>query len=1090
MRNLIPTLLTVLTLLITVPGMSLAQSEGDFRSVAKGDWSAAATWEVFQGGSWAAAVTAPTGSETITVAGDSVFVDVAVAVTGKVIAETDGVLEVGAGTITFADGSTYEHARDEGSVPEATWASGSTALFTGLETDTPDNRGQDYHHLTLNIPGLLGNEDFSLGGHTIGGNLHVIDSGSARIRLIGGSDGTITIMGDVIVEADGQLETQGTGSPTTVVVNHWGDLIVNGGVFSVSRGSQGSGTGTTTWNMLSGDLTMTDGQTRNSNPTPGNAKLVFAAAGTQTVTFSNVEYAGGDVHFAVSDSTVLEAADGFEVNGRFENRGEVTALGSMTFLDGSVYVHARDEGSVPSATWAEGSTALFTGIETNAPGNRGQDYYNLTLDTPGLLSNRDLSLGGATIGGDLHVIDSGGSRWRLIGGSDGTITIMGDVIVEADAQLETQGTGSPTNVIVNHHGSIVVNGGALSVSRGSQGSGTGTTTWNLLGGDMTLTDADSRNSNPTPGNAKFVFAGTGTQTLTIAGSSDDIDDLSIQVASGATLSLGTSVIVGDGIFQVEAGGTVETAHEAGLDGALQLTGDGVSSFDVDSGLTFNGEVAQVVGAATPDTLGTLTFANMVGATLADTTSARVLVVAEGSTFMADTTGSVLVAGGTVDGTIVNRGHVATTDGNVLTFGASATYEHDRDGGTVPSGTWAEGSTFMITGTVSEAPDNRNQDYHHVTFNAPNQISNLHLNMNGNTIGGDVHVVSTGLARWYLMSASATESASVTVMGDVIVEDGQFAAQGTGNALTTFTVDHHGSILVTGGNLSIGRGSQGNGSGTTTWTLHEGDFSMANAKTQNSNSVEGNAKFVFAADGTQSLTLTDVEVSNLSIEVNSGTTLDVGGSEVGGSGLFMVNAGGSVATAHVDGIAGNLQTSGTVSLSEEANFVFNGTSAQVTSTLMPATVNDLTIDNEAGVELSQATQVNGVLLLSAGVFNNTIPFTLGVGGSVSFDGGSLLVNVANENEVGSEIPTEFALHGNYPNPFNPSTTIRYDIAEQSNVSVTVHDVLGRMITQVVNERQAPGTYSVQWNAAGMASGTYYYRIEAGSWSATRSLLLIK
>ncbi len=350
MRYSIPTLLATLLLIFALPDMAAAQAEGDYRSVANGDWSAAGTWEVFQAGAWTAAATAPTGAEMISVTNDdTVTVDVAVSITGTVASEMTGVLEVGAGTLTFEDGSTYEHARDAGAVPVATWATGSTALFTGMELDAPDNRGQDYHHLTINSPGLLSNEDFDLGGNTIGGNVHVINTGLARLRLIGGSDGTITLMGDVTVEADAQLETLGTGSLTNVIVNHWGDLTVNGGAFAVSRGSQASGSGTTTWNMLMGDFTMTDAETRNSNPTPGNAKMVFAAGGTQNMTFTNVEYAGGSVHFAVSDSTTLEVGDGFEVNGLFVNEGDVTALGSMTFLDESTYDHAGNGGTVPSA---------------------------------------------------------------------------------------------------------------------------------------------------------------------------------------------------------------------------------------------------------------------------------------------------------------------------------------------------------------------------------------------------------------------------------------------------------------------------------------------------------------------------------------------------------------------------------------------------------------------------------------------------------------------------------------------------------------------------------------------------------------------
>src|SRR5690625_7312668 len=104
-----------------------------------------------------------------------------------------------------------------------------------------------------------------------------------------------------------------------------------------------------------------------------------------------------------------------------------------------------------------------------------------------------------------------------------------------------------------------------------------------------------------------------------------------------------------------------------------------------------------------------------------------------------------------------------------------------------------------------------------------------MSFDGVTIGGDIRVLDTGSSRWYLTSGSAEDSTHVTLVGDVFVEGGQFSVHGTGNALTHFAVDHHGDIHVTGGNFSIARGSQGNGSGSTIWTLHGGDFRLRSAE---------------------------------------------------------------------------------------------------------------------------------------------------------------------------------------------------------------------------------------------------------------------
>ena len=79
---------------------------------------------------------------------------------------------------------------------------------------------------------------------------------------------------------------------------------------------------------------------------------------------------------------------------------------------------------------------------------------------------------------------------------------------------------------------------------------------------------------------------------------------------------------------------------------------------------------------------------------------------------------------------------------------------------------------------------------------------------------------------------------------------------------------------------------------------------------------------------------------------------------------------------------------------------------------------------------------------------------------------------------SEIPAEFKLYNNYPNPFNPNTLISFDIPKASNVKLTIFNVLGEAVNTAVNEELTPGKYSFTWNASDMASGLYIYRLEAG------------
>jgi hypothetical protein len=85
---------------------------------------------------------------------------------------------------------------------------------------------------------------------------------------------------------------------------------------------------------------------------------------------------------------------------------------------------------------------------------------------------------------------------------------------------------------------------------------------------------------------------------------------------------------------------------------------------------------------------------------------------------------------------------------------------------------------------------------------------------------------------------------------------------------------------------------------------------------------------------------------------------------------------------------------------------------------------------------------------------------------------------------------FDLAQNYPNPFNPSTQIRYSIAEAGLVSVKVFDVLGREVAELVNQNQSAGTYTVDFNAQNLSTGVYIYKIQSGSFQATKKMVLIK
>ncbi|MBL8006199.1 MAG: T9SS type A sorting domain-containing protein [Ignavibacteria bacterium] len=95
-----------------------------------------------------------------------------------------------------------------------------------------------------------------------------------------------------------------------------------------------------------------------------------------------------------------------------------------------------------------------------------------------------------------------------------------------------------------------------------------------------------------------------------------------------------------------------------------------------------------------------------------------------------------------------------------------------------------------------------------------------------------------------------------------------------------------------------------------------------------------------------------------------------------------------------------------------------------------------------------------------------------------------------NTVNNGTPEGFSLSQNYPNPFNPETKIQFQIQKASDVKLTVFDQLGRTVASLVNERLAAGTYETEFNAAGIVSGVYFYKLEAGDFSEIKKMMLIK
>ena len=150
-----------------------------------------------------------------------------------------------------------------------------------------------------------------------------------------------------------------------------------------------------------------------------------------------------------------------------------------------------------------------------------------------------------------------------------------------------------------------------------------------------------------------------------------------------------------------------------------------------------------------------------------------------------------------------------------------------------------------------------------------------------------------------------------------------------------------------------------------------------------------------------------------------------------------------------------------------------------------TVTEDTLFREYEIKLTDSPQWYGTI-----VFLRLDPVSNVDSGKVFVDYIRFAGNASVIEEQPLSAPSAFQLYQNYPNPFNPSTTIRYNLSENSKVKISIYDCSGRLISQILNKRQNAGNYEIVWNADGLASGLYFYRLESNGITITRKALLLK
>jgi|GEM_PF-1729724 len=345
----------------------------------------------------------------------------------------------------------------------------------------------------------------------------------------------------------------------------------------------------------------------------------------------------------IAKGAELKIKDGYgvdlSVNGIIENYGTIIKDSSATisFQDGSKYYHNQDGGEVPFALWASNSTIEFDSIKVTPPKNANQNFYHLIWNCQEQTKSISLGWNGNTIGGNVNVFNTGSGKLLLC---DPISVLHNNVIVKILGDLNQSGGELAaqipivdiSSVAIELNGNLNVTGGKFFINPAektliivdsftpegqiyySQNNQKYLgTIWKINQGNVSIKNAVV--GNYYKGEIEFSKQ-NGIQTLTLENVQYVTGGLSVEVDSSVILNIGTSELKGEGDFILNKGATLQTAHNSGIDGSINVSGEKILSSA--ASFIFNGSNAQVTGNSIPDSVSSLIIDNNFGLTLSKT----------------------------------------------------------------------------------------------------------------------------------------------------------------------------------------------------------------------------------------------------------------------------------------------------------------------------------------------------------------------------------------------------------------------------------------------------------------------------------------
>ncbi|MDZ7896694.1 MAG: YDG domain-containing protein [Arcicella sp.] len=499
--------------------------------------------------------------------------------------------------------------------------------------------------------------------------------------------------------------------------------------------------------------------------------------------------------------------------------------------------------------------------------------------------------------------------------------------------------------------------------------------------------------------------------------------------------------------------------------SLQVTNDSdvlLSSSGAARALTIDGSGSTIGSGSSLTLLGTggVLTVEYLG-------SGRTMNIAGTMTMGNSTTYNPVNSVTTVNGSLIRTGSsttIGTSTTSTLIFGSTGIYEHGVNGVDIPVADWDDNSLLKITGVTTSNITGSNQSFGNVEWNCTSQTATVNFGTATTAIDGNFKIINTGSNG---IGMNNGDSPGLIIGGDYEQTGGTLRL--ATSVARTFTVN--GKFSLTGGTLTLS-----NGTGIGTLNV-KGYFTHTGGTITQTGAGSGKINF----DGTTTYTSGGTVSNTINFEVNTNKTLTMAaaGTTITGAGAFVLNSGATLNIKSADGITssgatGNIQVAGSRTYNTGANYIYSGAATQVTGNGLPASVNNLTINNSAGVTLTSNATVNGALALTSGLL------TTSPSAAPTIASAGLISGASSSSYVSGPLKREYSATGSKTFPIGKGGNYRAISLDYTALSGGTSTVTAEQMESTIGGTLPTGV-SVQ-------SGRHWDISESGSTSRTYSLTL--